>query len=64
MNMNGGLRAIATFVPKERKNCVYIMACKLNPIFMLKIYQKKKKYGIWSMATKYLLHEDKKEEEK
>jgi hypothetical protein len=59
MNMNGGLRAIATFVPKERKNCIYIMACKLNPIFMLKIYRKK--YGIWSMATKYLLHEDKKE---
>jgi len=56
--MNGGLRATATFVPKERKNCIYIMACKLNPIFMLKWYRKK--YGIWSMATKNLLHEGKK----
>ena len=56
MNTNGGLRAIVTFVPRERKNCIYVTACKLDPIFMLK------KYGIWSMATKYLLHEDKKEE--
>jgi len=41
MKMNGGIRAIATFVPKERKNFVYVMACKLNPIFMLKRYRKK-----------------------
>jgi len=34
--MNGGLRATATFVSKERNNCIYVMAFKLNPIFMLK----------------------------
>jgi hypothetical protein len=71
--MNGGLRAIATFVPKERKNCICIMAYKLNTIFMLKRYRKNMTFGPWPLSifyTKirkkknYFLHEDKKEEEK
>jgi hypothetical protein len=61
--MNGGLRTVATLVPKEWKKKLYLCyGMYTEP----KFYAKKisKKYGIWPMVTKYLLHEYKKEKRK